>query len=237
MKKFRLLDSIIFENDEYLIINKPAGISTLEDRNESTNILQLAKSKFENIMICHRLDKDTSGILVLAKNEEAHRHLSILFEERKVEKVYHAVADGIHEFQDKIVDLPVKVTGKGVVKVDKRTGKPSKTTFNSLDAFKLHTLIECKPSTGRMHQIRLHLTENNAPITGDLTYGGRHFYLSTIKRNYNLKKWTEEEPLIKRMALHSKSISFTDQSSKKISVEAPYPKDFRVLVEQLSKNR
>ncbi len=237
MKKFRLQDSIIFENTDYLIINKPAGISTLDDRNDPTNILQLAKSQFDNILICHRLDKDTSGVLVLAKNEDAHRHLSMLFEDRKVQKVYHAVADGIHEFSNKVVDLPIKVSAKGIVKVDKRAGKASKTTFNSLEAFKLHTLIECKPETGRMHQIRIHLAESNAPITGDLSYGGRHFYLSTVKRNYNLKKWTEEEPLIKRMALHAFSIGFTDKNGKIITAEAAYPKDFRVLVEQLGKNK
>ncbi len=237
MKKFRFQDSILFENNDYIIINKPGGVSTLDDRNDPTNMLQLARDTVGDVWICHRLDKDTSGVLVLAKNEEAHRHLSILFEERKVEKTYHAVVDGIHDFSGTVVDLPIKVTAKGVVKIDRRSGKPSKTTFDSINAFKLHTLVACKPETGRMHQIRIHLAELNASITGDLTYGGRHFYLSTIKRNYKLKKWTEEEPLIKRMALHAFTISFKDPAGKKISVEAPYPKDFKVLVQQLEKNR
>lgn len=237
MKKFSLVDSILFENDDYLILNKPPGLSTLEDRNDGQNLLKSAKSYFENTFICHRLDKDTSGVIAFAKNEDAHRHLSMNFENRKVNKIYHAVIDGIHEYKEVKVDKPIKVTGKGNVKVDFRQGKQSLTYFNSLEAFRLHTLVECRPHTGRTHQIRIHLSELMSPITGDTLYGGRLFFLSSVKKNYKLKKWTEELPVISRMALHAYSLEFSDINEKKISVVAPYPKDFRVLVEQLRKNK
>lgn len=237
MKKFSFPDSLLFENDDYLIVNKPPGIATLEDRNDGVNLLKSAKTYHENTLVCHRLDKDTSGVIVFAKNEDSHRHLSVKFENRQVNKVYHAVVDGIHEYNQEEVDKPIKVTGKGIVRIDFRQGKQSFTTFNSIEAFKMHTLVECKPRTGRTHQIRVHLAELNSPITGDVTYGGRPFYLSSVKRNYNLKKWTEEQPMISRMALHAFSIEFEDISGKIISVEAPYPKDFRVLVEQMRKNK
>ncbi|MGB3466292.1 MAG: RluA family pseudouridine synthase, partial [Cyclobacteriaceae bacterium] len=203
MKKFSFADKLIFENEDYLIINKPPGISTLEDRNDGVNLLKSARAYHESTLVCHRLDKDTSGVIAFAKNEEAHRHLSVKFENREVRKIYHAVVDGIHEYNEVKVDKPIKVTGKGTVKIDYRQGKQSLTTFTSIEAFKLHTLLECKPTTGRTHQIRVHLAELNSPITGDATYGGRPFFLSSVKRNYNLKKWTEEQPLISRMALHA----------------------------------
>jgi len=237
MKKFSLVDSILFEDEDYLILNKIPGMSTLEDRNDSVNLLKSAKDYYAETLVCHRLDKDTSGAIVFAKNEEAHRHLSLKFENREVKKVYHAVVDGIHEYKNVKVDKPIKVSGKGLVKIDHRQGKSSLTSFTSIEAFKLHTLVECQPRTGRTHQIRIHLADLQSPITGDTTYGGRPFYLSSVKRNYNLKKWTEELPMISRMALHAFSISFTNISGKKIAIEAPYPKDFRVLVDQMRKNK
>jgi len=97
--------------------------------------------------------------------------------------------------------------------------------------------VECCPVTGRMHQIRVHLAELNAPIVGDEFYGGSPFYLSGIKKKYNLKKDSVENPLIQRFALHAYKLSLASIDGAKYEFEAPYPKDFRVLVEQLEKNR
>ena len=88
-----------------------------------------------------------------------------------------------------------------------------------------------------MHQIRIHLSASGAPITGDDMYGGTVFYLSSIKRNYNLKNNTDEQPLIGRLALHAHSLKFESVDGKVIDMEAPYPKDFKVLVHQLNKNK
>ena len=88
-----------------------------------------------------------------------------------------------------------------------------------------------------MHQIRIHLASLNASIAGDEQYGGHPFYLSSVKSNYHLKKNTEEQPLIKRVALHAQALAFKTMSGELLTVEAPYPKDFAVLVKQLDKNR
>ncbi|BDD10727.1 RNA pseudouridine synthase [Fulvitalea axinellae] len=237
MKRIRFEDLIIFENDNYVVVNKPPRFSTLDDRHEDTSVLSLAKAHDEELQACHRLDKDTSGALVFAKNPEAYRNLSIQFEKRQVNKVYHAVIDGLHEYHDKVCELPILPLKHGVVKIDYSKGKPAETLFNTLEGYKRHTLVEARPRTGRMHQIRIHLAAMRTPITGDTRYGGKELFLSEIKKKYNIGRYVEEQPLIGRFALHAKSIEFKDVDGKVIFVEAPYPKDFRVLIKQLDKNR
>jgi RluA family pseudouridine synthase len=235
--KFNIEDKILFEDQDYVLINKPPFVSTLEDRHVKTNILALAKEYAGDAQVCHRLDKDTSGVLAIAKNPDAYRHLSMQFEHRQVVKVYHAVVDGIHNFQDILVDLPILKLDDGVVKISKREGKPAQTYFNSITSFRAHTLVECRPVTGRMHQIRIHLASLKASITGDDTYGGRPFLLSEIKRGFNLKKDTDEQTFMKRMALHAFSLEFDDLSGTRRVIEAPYPKDFQALLRQLEANK
>ncbi|QSE99020.1 RluA family pseudouridine synthase [Fulvivirga lutea] len=234
-KKINFKDLVIWEDSDYWVINKPPFISTLDDRNDPVNILGLAKQQNENAHVCHRLDKDTSGLLIIAKNDEAYRHVSIQFEKRSIGKVYHAVADGIHDFNDKVVEDKILKLSNGTVRID-RKGKEAKTTFNTLKAYKLHTLIECKPLTGRMHQIRIHLANIGASISGDSYYGGKPFYLSSVKKKFNLKKDTEEQPLVKRHALHAYKLTFLNLKDEKVEVQGEYPKDMRVLIEQLEKN-
>ncbi len=236
MKRASFKDLIIFEDEEYLLINKPPYISTLEDRDATkTNILEMAREIYPDIKVCHRLDKETSGVLALAKTPEAYRHLSIQFEDRNVTKQYHAVVDGVHEFEGVDVYLPIYAGSDGIVKIDKQKGKIAETIFNTIEVFKKHTLVACYPITGRMHQIRIHLTCLKAPITCDGQYGGKPLYLSTLKKNFNLKQDTEEMPLIQRVALHARSLEFKNSEEMTIFAEAPYPKDFEVLVKQLKK--
>lgn len=234
--KVRFEDIIRFEDHDYVVVNKPAFLSTLEDRHEKTNLLALAREYTPDAQVCHRLDKDTSGVLAIAKHPEAYRHLSIQFEKRQVEKVYHAVVDGIHNFSNLLVDAPILKQNDGVVKISRREGKEAQTYFTSLKSYRLHTLMECRPVTGRMHQIRVHLASQGASITGDDTYGGKPFLLSELKRGYNLKKGTEEETFMKRMALHAFSLEFDDLSGKRLKIEAPYPKDMQALIRQLEMN-
>jgi RluA family pseudouridine synthase len=235
--KFNFTDNILFEDMDYVLINKPPFISTLEDRHERVNILNLAKAYSGDAQVCHRLDKDTSGVLAIAKNPEAYRHLSMQFEKRQVEKIYHAVVDGVHNFKDTLVDEPILKLEDGKVKISKRDGKPAQTYFNSLQSYRHHTLVECKPVTGRMHQIRIHLTTLKASITGDEMYGGKPFLLSQIKRKFNLKKDTEEQSFMKRMALHAFSLEFNDLIGNRQIIQAPYPKDFQALIRQLEINQ
>lgn len=233
--KLSISDLLIFEDEDFFLVNKPPFVSTLDDRVEKTNMLALAKDYSSDAQACHRLDKDTSGVLAFAKNPEAYRHLSMQFEHREVNKVYHAVADGIHRFQDQLVDAPILKQDDGIVKLS-RQGKEAQTYFTTLKPYRQHTLIECRPVTGRMHQIRIHLASLGASIAGDEQYGGKPVLLSQLKRGFNLKKYTEEQPLMKRMALHAFSLEFSLISGETTRFEAPYPKDIGALVRQLELN-
>jgi RluA family pseudouridine synthase len=234
--RIKFEELILFEDADFILVNKPPFLSTLEDRNEKINLLRLARTYAADAQVCHRLDKDTSGVLAIAKNPEAYRHLSMQFENRQVVKLYHALVDGIHNFDETKVDQPILKQPDGMAKISKREGRPAVTYFTSIKSFRHHTLVACKPVTGRMHQIRLHISHLGAPITGDELYGGKPFFLSQVKRKFNLKKETEEEPLIKRMALHAFSLEFKDLAETTKIIEAPYPKDMQVLVRQLELN-
>lgn len=234
--KLTFEELVLFEDDNYIAVNKPPFLSTLEDRNDNVNLLALARRYDERAQVCHRLDKETSGVLVISRNADAYRHLSIQFEKRQVVKIYHAVVDGIHNYKDHLVDAPILKHDDGIVKIDRR-GKTAQTYFTSLVSYRLHTLMECRPVTGRMHQIRIHLSLLGAPIVGDSMYGGKPFFLSQVKRSFNLKKDSEEEPFMKRMALHASSLEFDDLGGRRLKVEAPYQKDMNALVRQLELNK
>jgi 23S rRNA pseudouridine955/2504/2580 synthase len=236
MKKIEFKDLILFENEDFIVVNKPPYLSTLDDRHEAQNMLHLAKQYSPDAQVCHRLDKETSGCLIIARHPEAYRHMAMQFEDRSVQKIYHAVVDGVHDFRQTMVDRNLLANNKGISKVSP-DGKPALTYFETLRTYYHHSLVACNPITGRMHQIRVHLSYLNAPICGDELYGGKSLYLSKIKRKFNLKKGTEEEPLMQRVALHAYSIEFSLLDGSKQLVEAPYPKDFTVLIKQLEKNR
>ena len=232
-------DYIIFRNDDFLAINKPPYISTLHERQEGagTSILQMVKAAFPDGQMCHRLDKETSGVILVALNPAAYRHASMAFEHREVTKVYHAVVNGIHDLKGVQVVLPLLSLPNGIVKIDKTEGKEAETIFNSIEVYRNATLVECYPITGRMHQIRVHLSYLKAPIVADHTYGGKDLYLSKIKKKFNLKKDTEEEPLIKRVALHAYALNIPLLNGERQMIEAPYPKDMKALITQLEKNK
>lgn len=236
MKFPKFQDLILFENDNLIVVNKPAFLSSLDDREGGEiNLLRLAKQYSDDAQICHRLDRETSGALIIAKNPETYRLVSMQFEHRKVKKVYHAVINGTHVFEDLHVDLPILNLGGKNVAISRQEGKPAETIFNSIKYYKHYTLTECKPITGRMHQIRIHLASQRANIAGDEMYGGLPVYLSQIKRGYRIGKDQEELPIMKRFALHAKQISFKIDENTEMTFEAPYPKDFATLIKLLDK--
>lgn len=236
MKVPKLKDLIIFENDDLAIINKPPFISSLDEREGGDiNILRLAKSEFGDAQVCHRLDKETSGCLIIAKNPETYRLVSMQFERRQIKKVYHAIVNGTHIFDNLVIDLPILNLGNKNVTISRSEGKPAETHFNSLMYFKHATLIECQPVTGRMHQIRIHLATQKASIAGDSMYGGKPIFLSQIKRGYTLGKDQEELPVMKRFALHARELTLKIDADTEITVVAPYPKDFATLLKQLER--
>ena len=237
MKVRSLSEVIIFENENYIIINKPYGVASLHERDITRlSIQQLAENYIQTAQLCHRLDKETSGALAIAKNPAAYKNLSQQFSARKVNKIYHAFVGGIAEFNNTICELPIAPSGKSHVKIDRIEGKPSTTIFNTQKTFSKHTLVVCQPLTGRMHQIRIHLAASKFPIIADTQYGGKDLYLSQIKWKYKLSKAQEEQPLIKRVALHAFQLSFKELNGDEILAEAPYPKDLKALHNQLEKN-
>ncbi|AMR33260.1 RNA pseudouridine synthase [Mucilaginibacter sp. PAMC 26640] len=236
MKFPKFADLILFENDDIIVVNKPPFISSLDEREGGDiNMLRLAKQYTDDAQICHRLDKETSGALIVAKNPEAYRAVSMQFERRKVKKVYHAVIDGTHVFDNLFIDLPILNVGKGSVTISRQEGKRAETWFQSLKYYKHYTLVECRPVTGRMHQIRIHLATQRASIAGDEMYKGLPVYLSKLKRKYQLGKDQEELPIMKRFALHAYEVSFKLLNEEEITVHAPYPKDFETLLKLLDK--
>lgn len=238
MKIPKFADQILFENDDIIVVNKPPFISSLDERGEGSSeisMLRLAKAYSDDAQICHRLDKETSGALIFAKHPEAYRSVSMQFERRKVKKVYHAVIDGTHVFEDLQIDLPILNVGKGSVTISRQEGKAAETWFNSLKYYKHYTLVECRPITGRMHQIRIHLATQRASIAGDDMYKGQPVFLSKLKRKYHLGKDQEEQPIMKRFALHAYQVTFKLMNGDDITIHAPYPKDFETLLKLLDK--
>lgn len=229
-------DLILYEDDHLIVINKPPFLASLDEREGGEmSVLRLAKRYHADAQVCHRLDKETSGLLLIAKDPETYRSVSIEFERRRVSKVYHAIIEGTHVFEDLLVDLPILNLGNKNVTIDRANGKRAETYFKSLRYFKHYTLVECRPITGRMHQIRIHLATQHAAIVGDTLYRGKPVYLSQIKkRGFTLGKGQEEQPIMKRFALHAHQLDFSIEG-KEHHFEAPYPKDFETLLKHLGK--
>lgn len=226
---------IIHEDEHLLLINKPAMISSLDDRDGSgINILKMAKRYHAEAQLCHRLDKETSGILVIAKDAETYREMAMSFEARRVEKTYHAIVEGVLRAEQQPINLPLGITRKGTARVDVKEGKPAETIVSTLQMYGHYTLLACQPITGRLHQIRIHLASQHFPIVSDETYGGHFPMLSDFKRNFKTGKFESEQPIMKRVALHAYSLKF-ELNGKTYDLQAPYPKDFEVFLKLLEK--
>lgn len=194
----------------------------------------MAEAYNAEAILCHRLDKETSGALLIAKSAEIYREISIAFQERRIDKTYWAIADGRHYFDKYEVEVPLGQSARGKAKVDYANGKPAQTIISSLENFKHFTLLECKPITGRLHQIRIHAAIHNAPLTGDAVYGKVAPNLSKIKKNFSYSQDRNPRPLIERCALHARRLNF-QHGGKVYNLEAPLPKDFDVMLNLLRK--
>lgn len=236
---------ILFEDDHIVVLNKPSGLLSLPDRFETNlpNLRTMLKEQYGEIFVVHRLDEETSGIMIFAKHADAHKALSEQFEKRSVRKIYHGIMQGGIEPElltnDAMnVDIPLMPdpVRKGLMAPSVR-GKEALTIVRVLKRFRLATLVECELVTGRQHQIRVHCAAIGHPLLVDPDYGtATEFRVSTIKRKFNLGKWEEEKPLIARTTLHSYSVTFTHPSTgETMTLEAPYPKDFKAVIQVLDK--
>jgi 23S rRNA pseudouridine1911/1915/1917 synthase len=231
---------VIFENDSFIAVNKPAGLLSIPDREQTeTSLKDILIEKYKTIYTVHRLDKDTSGIIIFAKTEAAHKYFSRLFEERKIEKYYQGLVLGVIADKKGIIDAPISEhpMEKGLMVVH-RKGKPSQTGYEVIEEFKSYSLVQFQLYTGRTHQIRVHCRNIGHPLACDELYGDRKpILLSSIKKKFKLSKHDEEErPMLNRLALHSYKLSFTDADGKVIDLVAELPKDIRALLQQLRKN-
>ena len=229
---------VVFESDDFIAINKPPFVPSLHERfdeGKAQSIVEIVKAVNEDYSLCHRLDRETSGVMLVAKHAEAYRFMSLLFENRQVKKTYHAIVSAPVNIQDLKVELSLYTDSKRRVQISKSKGKPSVTIINTLKKYKHFTLLACQPITGRLHQIRVHCMSQNLPLVGDVLYGGKPAYLSMIKRKVHQSKDSEEKPMIGRFALHAHSIEFTNMQGELITITAPYANDFEVFVKLLDK--
>lgn len=230
---------IVFENDEFVAINKPAGMLSIPDRAQSEKSLkEFLIEKYGQIFTVHRLDKDTSGLIVFAKTEATHKFFSMLFEERKIEKYYMGVVLGMPSTTSGLIDAPISEHPviKGMMTIH-RNGKASSTGYEVLEAHKQYSLVSFQLHTGRTHQIRVHCKNWGHPLACDDMYGdGKPVLLSSFKKKFKLSKHDEEErPMISRLALHSYKLIFDDEHGMHHELIAEMPKEFRALMQQLSK--
>ncbi|MEL6649554.1 MAG: RluA family pseudouridine synthase [Bacteroidota bacterium] len=228
-------DLIQYEDDDILLVNKPVAMASLDDKS-NRNLNHLAKKYDPELSLCHRLDKNTSGMLLLAKGSENYKAIAGQFAKRKVRKEYHTLTAGIHQFEDTMVDVPLHVSSNKKVSVNRMGGKPSKTLVNTIKTWKSFSFLRCEPITGRMHQIRVHLSTLGCPIVGDELYGGHDIRLSEIKRKYNFSSRRDEQPINHGYLLHAQSLSFEHpRSAERLTFEAEYPKNFQVALKVLDK--
>lgn len=241
---------VLFEDDHLLALDKPAGLLTSPDRYdpERPNLMKLLHAGISAgkpwatergltyLMNAHRLDFETSGVILLAKSKPVLVHLANLFGSEKPIKRYVALVQGApaedrFETDAKLAPHPAR---PGLVRVDPKRGRKSKTCFAVLERFSGYALLQCEPLTGRTHQIRVHLRHLGLPIVGDELYGGKPLLLSRLKRNYRLKPGREERPLISRVALHAAELSLSHPvTGELIRLTAPWPKDLTVATKYL----
>ena len=227
-------DIIILEDEHVIVVNKPKGISSLSDRDDELNMLALGRTYFPDLQLCHRLDKQTTGALLFAKTPEIYREIAILFEKREMIKHYAALVMGNRDFDELLIDLPIGVSGRGKARIDKGGGKESATVVVTTEKFTDYTLVDCFPLTGRMHQIRLHMSAMGSPLVGDELYGGKHIYLSQLKRNFKFNRKEEEPTVNDEIMLHARGLSF-ELLEKEYKVIAPLPKKFEAALKILRK--
>ena len=238
---------ILLNTDDLVAINKPAGLATIPGRAETTSALQELAEQLRlpssgaadpRVRVVHRLDKDTSGVLLFARHTAAQRHLSHQFQNNQVEKEYLALVSNTPMQNDGEIDAPMAPHPGNPRKMTvSKQGRPARTLWRVEQRFRAFALLRVFPKTGKTHQIRVHLKHAGMPLAVDPLYNpaAPPLLLSNIKRDYHPTRGHEERPLIARLILHAEKLRFTDLSGARIEIAAPLPKDFRATINQLSK--
>jgi RluA family pseudouridine synthase len=244
---------VLYEDETLLAIEKPSKLLVSPDRYDimRPNIMRLfhrdvakpatwvQQRNLTYVANAHRLDFETSGVLLLAKTKPALVSLADQFGSELAKKTYLALVSGgpiddQFETSSKLGMHPVQV---GLVRVDPKNGKKSHTAFEVIERFKGYTYLRCKPTPGRTHQIRVHLQNLGLPILGDELYGGHPLMLSTLKQNYRLKRGRTEHPLIGRVALHAHELTVKHPvTGVDVTITSPLPHDMEVALKFLRRH-
>jgi len=195
------------------------------------------EAKGEKIFIVHRIDRDTSGLLLLARNAEAHKYYNTLFEQRTLKKTYYGLVIGSVAEDQGVYDQPIEPhpTLLGKMRVG-RKGKPAITHYTVEERFRGYTWVKFQIETGRTHQIRVHLYNAGHSLVCDPLYGTPDpILLSSFKRKFNMSKKEEERPLLSRLALHAYSVDLVDRQGEAHTFIAPLPRDLDATLKQLRK--
>jgi 23S rRNA pseudouridine955/2504/2580 synthase/23S rRNA pseudouridine1911/1915/1917 synthase len=229
---------LVFEDEYIIALNKPSGLLSIPDRFDANklNAFGLLKATNEELFVIHRIDKETSGLLVFAKTRESHKQLNQLFEDHLINKTYLCVVESFPEIPKGIIDKPIahspSQTGKMMIHPK---GKQSQTKYELIEKFNKFSLIHAEPITGRTHQIRVHMASIGCPILCDPLYSLRDTVtIADIKRKAQINDEGEIHPLMARTALHAFKMDF-QLFNKSYNLEAELPKDMKALLAQLKK--
>jgi 23S rRNA pseudouridine1911/1915/1917 synthase len=245
---------VMYEDDVLVIINKPAGLIVHPGRgNYSGTLANALQFHFDHLSdiagqhrpgIVHRLDRDTTGVLVVAKDNRVHAMLSSQFEERTVKKEYHAIVRGVLEFDSDYIETYIKtdprIREKMTVCGPGGDARQAITYYEVIERFKKFTYVRLFPHTGRTHQLRVHMLHLRHPIVADRVYTNHHaLTVEEICRGVNVPFEAERDDiLIKRQALHARRLEFKHPVLDKTLVfEAPIPEDMERTLEALRKHQ
>lgn len=245
---------VLHEGRGFVVVDKPAGVLTVPGRRaqDGGTVLELVHAAWLHAdpsagppVVCHRLDRDTSGCLVLARDHDTARELMTRFRHRQVEKSYVALVTGAPHPPEGEVEFRVAPDRRrpGAMWTPRKGGKACHDHYETVELFRGVSLVRVRPHTGRTHEVRLCLRTLGTPCAIDPLYGtGEPLLLSRWKRDYRTGRGREERPLIERLTLHAESIAFAppgadpEDRAAWIRVEAPLPKDLASTLRQLRKH-
>lgn len=246
---------ILFDDPDIVAVEKPAGLATIPGRDESFSVLHDLAAQLgipatgtadPRLRVVHRLDKDTSGVLLFAKNIAAQRFLSEQFQNNTIQKEYLAIVAGRPGANEGSIDAPLAPHPANPKRMTVfKHGRRAVTEWKIEQKFRDYALLRVFPRTGKTHQIRVHLAHIGLPLVVDPLYNAAMnpnaalppgLFLSQFKRDYRPNKGQIERPLISRLTLHAVKLMFKHPNENEIVVECPPPKDFRATIAQLAKS-